>query len=48
LQSRRPQRAKSLGASAYMNKPPTLQRFPEVLAALDSLDLQPRGDSLIL
>lgn len=42
------QRAKSLGASAYMIKPPTLQQFREVLDGLDHLDLQPRGDGLVL
>nr|WP_210296592.1 response regulator [Rhizobium sp. BK399] len=42
------QQAKRLGASAYMTKPPTLQQFQEALAGLDSLDLKPRGDSLVL
>ncbi|CDM56436.1 MULTISPECIES: response regulator [Rhizobium] len=42
------QRAKNLGASAYMIKPPTLQQFREVLDGLDHLDLQRRGDGLVL
>lgn len=42
------QRARNLGASAYMIKPPTLQQFREVLDGLDSLDLQSSGDSLVL
>ncbi len=42
------QRAKNLGASAYMIKPPTLQQFREILDGMDSLDLRSHGDSLIL
>jgi hypothetical protein len=37
-----------MAASAYMIKPPTLQQFREVLDGLDSLNLQARGDSLVL
>jgi len=40
--------ARSMAASAYMIKPPTLQQFREVLDGLDSLNLQARGDSLVL
>jgi signal transduction histidine kinase len=42
------QRAKELGALAYMIKPPTLQQLEQALADVDSLELQPRGDALVL
>jgi DNA-binding response OmpR family regulator len=42
------QRAKALGARAYMVKPPTLQQLELALKTVDTLDLQPRGDALIL
>jgi len=40
--------ARSMAASTCMLKPPTLQQFREVLDGLDSLNLQARGDSLVL
>ncbi len=42
------QRAEALGARAYMVKPPTLQQLELALKTVDTLDLQPRGDALIL
>ncbi|KQV32669.1 histidine kinase [Rhizobium sp. Root1203] len=42
------QRAEALGARAYMIKPPTLQQLELALKTVDTLDLQPRGDALIL
>lgn len=42
------QRAKELGALAYMIKPPTLQQLEQALADVYSLELQPRGDALVL
>jgi hypothetical protein len=42
------QRAKSLGARAYMVKPPTLQQLQLALEDVGTLDLQPCGDALIL
>jgi signal transduction histidine kinase len=42
------QRAKALGARAYMIKPPTLQQLQLALEDLGTLDLQPCGDALIL
>ncbi len=42
------QRAKDLGALAYMIKPPTLQQLEQALEGVDSLELQPRGDALVL
>jgi signal transduction histidine kinase len=42
------QRARSLGARAYMVKPPTLQQLQLALEDLGTLDLQPCGDALIL
>jgi CheY-like chemotaxis protein len=42
------QRAKALGARAYMVKPPTLRQLELALKGIDTLDLQPREDALIL
>jgi hypothetical protein len=42
------QRAKDLGARAYMVKPPTLQQLEEALEEVDTLELLPRGDALVL
>jgi CheY-like chemotaxis protein len=42
------QRAKDLGALAYMIKPPTLQQLEEALEEVDTLELLPRGDALVL
>jgi CheY-like chemotaxis protein len=42
------QRAKDLGALAYMVKPPTLQQLEEALEEVDTLELLPRGDALVL
>jgi CheY-like chemotaxis protein/two-component sensor histidine kinase len=42
------QRARDLGALAYMVKPPTLQQLERALEDVDSLELQPRGDALVL
>ncbi|MBB3656207.1 signal transduction histidine kinase [Rhizobium sp. BK650] len=42
------QRAKDLGALAYMVKPPTLQQLEEALEEVHTLELLPRGDSLVL
>ncbi|APO66373.1 sensor histidine kinase/response regulator hybrid protein [Rhizobium gallicum] len=42
------QRAKELGALAYMVKPPNLQQLEEALEKVDTLELQPRGDSFVL
>lgn len=42
------QRARDLGALAYMIKPPTLQQLEEALEDVDHLELLQRGDSLAL
>ncbi|WP_112942802.1 MULTISPECIES: response regulator [unclassified Rhizobium] len=42
------QRAKTLGARAYMVKPPTRQQLELALRDVQTLDLQPCGDALIL
>ncbi|TCU18819.1 response regulator [Rhizobium sullae] len=42
------QRAKELGALAYMVKPPTLQQLEQMLEDVGTLKLQPLGDSLVL
>lgn len=42
------QRARDLGALAYMVKPPTLQQLEEALEDVDHLELLQRGDSLAL
>jgi signal transduction histidine kinase len=42
------QRAKELGAFAYMVKPPTLQQLKDALDDVRGLELLPRGDALIL
>ncbi|MEB3042806.1 response regulator [Rhizobium mulingense] len=42
------QRARNLGARAYMVKPPTLQQLKEALEDVDHLELLQRGDSLAL
>ncbi|ULR43536.1 response regulator [Rhizobium sp. K102] len=42
------QRARNLGARAYMVKPPTLQQLEEALEDVDHLELLQRGDSLAL
>ncbi len=42
------QKAKELGALAYMVKPPNLQQLEEALEKVDTLELQPRGDSFVL
>jgi CheY-like chemotaxis protein len=42
------QRAKELGARAYMVKPPTLQQLEDALEGVDTLELLPRGDALVL
>ena len=42
------QRAKDLGALAYMVKPPTLQQLEEALEEVETLELLPRGDALVL
>ncbi len=42
------QRARDLGALAYMVKPPTLQQLEEALEDVDTLELLPRGDALVL
>lgn len=42
------QRARDLGALAYLVKPPTRQQLEEALQDVGSLELLPRGDSLVL
>jgi hypothetical protein len=42
------QRAKELGARAYMVKPPTLRQLEDALEGVDTLELLPRGDALVL
>ena len=42
------ERAKALGAQAYMVKPPTRQQLELALRDVRTLDLQPCGDALIL
>lgn len=42
------QRARNLGARAYMVKPPTLQQLEEALEDVEHLELLQRGDSLAL
>ncbi|KRB58937.1 histidine kinase [Rhizobium sp. Root708] len=42
------ERAKALGACAYMVKPPTLQQLELAIENVDTLDLQPNGDALVL
>lgn len=42
------QRARDLGAFAYMVKPPTLQQLEHAIEDVDSLELLHRGDALVL